>query len=593
MLNFSDFLSKRDSDFVDEFYFVVERTEAEIEALQIKDGRWTSLSATSGTYVFNVEGDDCSPSMNDPCYEVSIGGDVNNPFYGVGISFYRGGSTQDVRGGHGPEVFKGVEKAIFEFLKKNNPVSLSWSPVRTHAVNPVTGAVTNPEGRRSVYEILSIKSLFPEKYVSVQQNHWIRRDYYDRVFVPNGFPAVPEGLTQSSNPGKKKEAMEKMRKEASEVSSDNQDRLQSAVQREAEEERHRNIRRNAERRHSELGEILEDPVQNPQGLRIGEEAWCPIVNVHQSRITNGNRFEYDVNQEYILRNRAKVEIHEMTPLLFGGSQQLVASVKFHDGYNTNYFASDLLKWESDSQQKVDEVRENIMKERMEDPSINPEKLKVGDKVLFYHFQRSIMGATAVLQEVEFDSYGNIMGVFHIDPNDIASDDPEVIEHLKGLLDPPRIRMVHKLNLANFGGYLKDTPENREIVKKELEQNSASARRRAEEERRRQAEEEQRRRQREEEERRAQERRGREQEAEARIQRGREKRAGQVNAGGFVVGQTVRVTAGPFRGTTGRIVQFRLRPGEPAGQTPPTEAIIRGTDGSPSRIVDVRLLTAAN
>jgi hypothetical protein len=413
------------------------------------------------------------------------------------------------------------------------------------------------------------------------------------VFVPNGFPAVPEGLTQSSNPGKKKEAMEKMRKEASEVSSDNQESLQSAVQREVEEERRRNIRRNAERRHSELGEILDDPVQNPQGLRIGEDAWCPIVNVQQSRITNQNPFEYDLNQEYIIRNRAKVEIHEMTKMMSGGVQQLVASVRFYDGYNTNYFASDLLKWESDSQQKVDEIKQNIMKKRMEDPSINPQKFKVGDKILFYHFQRNIMGATAVLEEVEFDSYGNIMGVFHIDPNDIASDDPEVIRNLKALLDPPRIRMVHKINLANFSGLLKDTPENREIIKKELEQNSASARRRAEEERRRQAQEEDRRRQREEEERREQERRSREQEVEDRIHRGREQRAGQVDPAGFVTGQTVRVTAGPFRGITGRIVQFRLRPGEPAGQTPPTEAIIRGMDGSPSRIVDVRLLTASN
>jgi hypothetical protein len=116
-----------------------------------------------------------------------------------------------VRGGFGDKVFDGVRYAILEYIQNNKPEYLSWSPVRTSTPNPVTGKVTNPEGRKSVYEIFAIKSLFPELYVSAQVNQWMRRDLYDKLVAEKKYPAIPTNLTNQSNPSEKKKMLRKIR----------------------------------------------------------------------------------------------------------------------------------------------------------------------------------------------------------------------------------------------------------------------------------------------------------------------------------------------------------------------------------------------
>ena len=103
-----------------------------------------------------------------------------------------------------------VQYAIMEFIKQRNPDQLIWSPVKTKTVNPVTGRITNPEGRKEVYEIFAIKSLFP-LYVSVKANEWIRRDIYDRDYVSKGYPTIPVNMTTSSNSVEKKKLLQNIR----------------------------------------------------------------------------------------------------------------------------------------------------------------------------------------------------------------------------------------------------------------------------------------------------------------------------------------------------------------------------------------------
>ena len=212
MYNFISFLERRDDDLWFRHYETIsEMSMAELETRKPKDGRWEN----DNTYVFNVEGDDSFETLVrcgfPHCYVVNFSRQDDHTF----ISFNRRGrgrEYKDERRGFGNQVFIGVQYAIMEFVKKNNPSSLAWSPIKTQAANPVTGKITNPEGRRDAYEIMALKSLFPDLYVSTEMNRWIRRDIYDKEYVQKqGFPEIPQGLTNASNPSEKKKILAKIR----------------------------------------------------------------------------------------------------------------------------------------------------------------------------------------------------------------------------------------------------------------------------------------------------------------------------------------------------------------------------------------------
>ena len=205
MYNFISFLERRDDDLWFRHYETIsEMSMAELEARKPKDGRWED----STTFVFNIEGDDCGGSgpMDERCYKVVF--NYMGPY--VDVSFKRNNEYKDERRGFGSQVFMGVQYAIMEFVKKNNPDYLVWNPIKTSTPNPVTGQITNPEGRRDAYEIFAIKSLLP-MYVSKEVNVWMRRDIYEKEFVPEGYPPIPEGLSTDSSPLEKKKFLQSIR----------------------------------------------------------------------------------------------------------------------------------------------------------------------------------------------------------------------------------------------------------------------------------------------------------------------------------------------------------------------------------------------
>ncbi len=201
MINFISYLEQRDVDFwFRHCEMISEMTMDEIALRKPKYSEWRG-----DFFYFDVEGDDCSPKW---CYFVWFEQLPKSNSYE--ISFKRMNETKDERRGVGNQVMGAVQYAIMEFIKQRNPDQLIWSPVKTKTVNPVTGRITNPEGRKEVYEIFAIKSLFP-LYVSVKANEWIRRDIYDRDYVSKGYPAIPVNMTTSSNSVEKKKLLQNIR----------------------------------------------------------------------------------------------------------------------------------------------------------------------------------------------------------------------------------------------------------------------------------------------------------------------------------------------------------------------------------------------
>lgn len=171
-----------------QYYDIIERSAQELASMpEPKDGKWI----TPSRYEFNVEGDPCIDAKGQPdetgvrrCYSVSITGGEE----GISVSFYRNGSVDDQNLGVGQDVFDGVRKALSEYITKNKPKVINWSPVMNSK---------SKNSREKAYEIWSIKALWPDLYVSPQVNQWIRRDVYDSKYVPFGYPPVPKNASKT------------------------------------------------------------------------------------------------------------------------------------------------------------------------------------------------------------------------------------------------------------------------------------------------------------------------------------------------------------------------------------------------------------
>ena len=201
MKTFFEYLEQRDD------YLWLSDYEAIIESIVGSDVGKPKYSEwiRNNLFYFDVEGDVCSPNW---CYLVYFEELASNAYE---VEFRRGSNnSKDERRGVGIQVLGAVFYAIREFIEKNNPDYLKWIPSKTKTPNPVTGEIRNPEGRRDAYDILSIKNIFPE-YVSVRINEWMRRDIYERDYVPKGYPSIPENLTIDSSSVKKKQFLQNIR----------------------------------------------------------------------------------------------------------------------------------------------------------------------------------------------------------------------------------------------------------------------------------------------------------------------------------------------------------------------------------------------
>jgi hypothetical protein len=273
MKTFFEYLERRDDYlWLSDYESISEMSITELETRKPKDGNWLSPSQ----YQFNVEGDNCG---NEFCYDVFFGGDSLK----TTISFKRASKYKDERLGFGNQVFNGVQYAMMEFIQKNNPYYLTWEPIITRTVNPVTGKVTNPEGRKSVYEIFAIKSLFP-LYVSVKLNEWIRKDIYDKQYVAKGFPSIPENLTTESSPLEKKKFLQNIR-DVNEKFPQNSEEALSNQHREHEQEQEIQRREDGERwrRQQEERDRLRERISFHRGMDTRRE--IQIRNQEISKIS--------------------------------------------------------------------------------------------------------------------------------------------------------------------------------------------------------------------------------------------------------------------------------------------------------------------
>lgn len=384
-----------------------------VESYQPLDGKWDQ---DGSTYRFNVSGDGCDtcPCTQGTdgvgrCYSLEItdyGGDR-----GVSIAFYRGGSTSDMRKNVGMDVFKGVLKGLSEYISAHKPASIRWSAVRKSSVNPLTRTIVNPEARAHVYEGWAVRHLFPEKYVGMQ-GKWIRRDIYDKEYVSTGYPPVPEGLTDASNPGEKKQALESMKEKAQANQAEIQRReierqeAESRRQQEEENRRREEIRRQREeaqqRRLERLRQELEDPEKNPNGIQLDDVVYLQ------------NPDDYN---DYDYANRVGKVIQFMHGDRYeGDSDNLSAQVQWSSSEDENVFdggtrwfhVTRLKKETPEGKAEREKRRQEKLEVALSDPEKNPNGVREGDDIITHMADNphsSQHGLLGKIKKITLNRYG--------------------------------------------------------------------------------------------------------------------------------------------------------------------------------------------
>lgn len=356
-----------------------------VDSHQPLDAKWDHDGTT---YRFNVPGDDCSTcpctTGNDGigrCYSLDIS---DYGARGISVAFFRGGSTSDMHKGVGMDVFKGVLRGLSDYISTHKPTSISWSAVRKSVANPHRKEIVNPEARAHVYEGWAVRHLFPEKYVGMQ-GKWIRRDIYDKEYVANGFPPVPEGLTDASGPSEKRQALESMKQKAQanqeEIHRRETERqeAENRRQREEEERRREEIRRQREeaqqRRLERLRQELEDPEKNPNGIQLDDVVYLQ------------NPDDYN---DYDYANRVGKVIQFMHGDRYeGDSDNLSAQVQWSSSEDENVFdggtrwfhVTRLKKETPEGKAERERRRQEKLEAALSDPEKNPNGVREGDEII--------------------------------------------------------------------------------------------------------------------------------------------------------------------------------------------------------------------
>jgi len=236
-----------------------------------KDGKWDeplgspekiTSSNNTARYRFNVEGDNFGDKEN-PCYAVNFHGNPNSI---ISITFTRNHSYDDQGKNVGISVFQGVLKAISEYITKLTPVKISWFPVAKTMLNSKTKEFLNQDARTKIYEGWAIRHLFPNKYVSIVQNFWVRRDVYDKIHVvQEGYPQIPDREMSLKD---KNKFLEEIRdftlKLRDKDKQSEEDRNSPIIQQQITDSE----REEDERYDRQVQQFLQSPSHNPQNLKI-------------------------------------------------------------------------------------------------------------------------------------------------------------------------------------------------------------------------------------------------------------------------------------------------------------------------------------
>jgi len=442
MLKFKDFLYFNDlSQFL---------TEG-IEDHQPQDGKWiTQVGDDPSTYKFNIPNDDCG-SPDNPCYAVNIYGD---PSKAVSISFSRDGTYTDQHLGVGLTVFKGVLKALNDYIKVVKPEKITWNAVRKNIPNPKTGRINNPEARSHIYEGWAVRHLFPE-YIG-QDELWIRRDIYDSKYVTLGYAPVPEGVNNNSSPVEKTRALEQMKKD-SEAAKNEIDRKRNELEiaerarQQAEFDRRQ---AEAEAARQELArrveEAINDEQKNPHRLKRGDIVYLVghVIDIPYNIQDRPGKITYFK----LLENDEESTSDLYATVIF--SDQEDHETREDSEFNGPSYKISVKKIQKKSPEldaERERNRQNILSNLISNPQINPHDLREGDDII-----TSIPGASA--DNEQNGLLGKITRFKRTDSNQLMA---YVVwdDHAKQIL---RDHLTHPVNVKFIK---KSTPEDIQNIQK--------------------------------------------------------------------------------------------------------------------------------
>jgi len=372
-----------------------------IEGYQLLDEKWENLDNPDkmAKFLFNVEKTDSTTGqkVKDRCssgggdhhvYGVTFNG---SDFNKVSIAFNRCGSYSDFDGGYGAQVFMGVAKAISKYAQVRKPARFSWSPV-PRSTRQKPGQAQTREARKNVYERMAVGNMFPEKYVSIEENEWLRRDLYDKHYVPAGYPEVPEDMTSSSHNKLKKQAVDDLRQKASQLPYTAQNAAEGSYRLERErlekEQRERLEREASERLRAEI----DSPDMNPEGLNLDDKVFLTHeLNDLQKQMLQ-NFMNLESYQRFIVNGQDEGKIFAFNlrddPSNQGG-RILTAKVKLRTDENDDQHLGQQFEFPVKFLQKFDSTASDSRKRNRDayydritaQGNINPNQLKVGEKVV--------------------------------------------------------------------------------------------------------------------------------------------------------------------------------------------------------------------
>lgn len=478
MNTFAAFLKNEDQDLYENFdwetFFESEEFENSQEYKEPVDGVWNSRQ---DAYYFNVPGDPCGEcpcydgsrfNDNKPrCYVVNISKTSSKGLNGISVSFKRGqGGYKDENKGVAIQVMGGVAHAMDDYISKNSPDFLTWSPI--------IGGGKIPEARKFIYNRWAAKTLFPDKYVNPDGgNTWYKREIYDEKMVPLGFPPIPENLNSKSARPEKREALNQLKSQyeknltqitqnlASEEERERERERQEIERERQEAERQRQEQEAARRREEEqrlarIQQVVDDPEKNPDALKVGDivtlrlnsygyydsELKYRIARIKEFVIDEtDNPFESGYG-DVTLKFKLDFADYDDSTFRYTGPESLKrmgwnnwAGSYYHR--NKTYPVTDFEKETEEKYSARNATRLESIKSAIDDPAKNPNNIQIGDRVI-----------TKVPNNLNYSGFTGVLNTF--DLNSRTSLRARVIWD-EGVNAPDSL-------IANISYVFKETPE---------------------------------------------------------------------------------------------------------------------------------------
>lgn len=396
---------------------IFESTATEdLKNINLLNARWVS----DGHFVFDAvkkdkNGDEVVDKCEDgqsPAYKVYFAG---NPYGsgGVSISFYRCDSTSDNPGNFGPQVFLGVQKAMYDYVTSKKPFILHWGPVSRSGGEQHRGeGAERANIRGRVYDLYAKTHLFPEKYVSVEINKWIRRDIYDKTYAKQGFPAIPDGIDDKSKMADKTRLLSKMRNEAFYMDSNTKVAAKNAVFDFIQEEQKKEEERAAKQKAEALRRYLDDPQYNPNRVEVGDLVWVPddLPEDVESDVENVIGLDVYKNQMSAGLDHGKIVDINLV------DEKLIAKLYFVNEDNSNEYSDYyvrlpitlLEKYEQNEEKKKERLNARN-KKYLDSIDLNPNQFEVGDEVIVY-FDLIEQNRTSAGYNMRYGDIGKIVNI---------------------------------------------------------------------------------------------------------------------------------------------------------------------------------------